>query len=87
MLESNWWDVIGRERSDAMRELRDGMYEFILVLQLAFYMLAALGLFRTKFGVVSRLSDISLAFLVLNAAAGAAFFYFIAGKKAVWART
>jgi poly-beta-1,6-N-acetyl-D-glucosamine synthase len=67
--------------------LRDGMFEFILVLQLAFYMLAALGLFRTKFGVVSRLSDISLAFLVLNAAAGAAFFYFIAGKKAVWART
>jgi biofilm PGA synthesis N-glycosyltransferase PgaC len=67
--------------------LRNGVYELMLVLQLAFYMLAVLGLFRAKFGIVSRLSDISLAFLVLNAAAAVAFVYFITGRKALWART
>jgi hypothetical protein len=67
--------------------LRNGMYELTLVLQLAFYTLAALGLFRGKFGLVSRLSDIALAFLVLNAAAAVAFVYFITGRKAIWERT
>jgi len=67
--------------------LRNGMYELTLVLQLTFYTLAALGLSRSKFGLVSRLSDISLAFLVLNAAAAVAFVYFITGRKAIWSRT
>jgi hypothetical protein len=38
-------------------------------------------------GIVTRLSNISLAFIVLNTAAAVAFIYFITGKKAVWTRT
>jgi biofilm PGA synthesis N-glycosyltransferase PgaC len=61
------------------------LYETALVLQLLFYALAALKLFHAKFGVVSRLADISLAFIVLNTAAAVAFVYFVTGKKALWA--
>jgi len=57
-----------------------------LGLQFVFYSLAALSIFRTRAGIVSRLSDISFAFVVLNAAAAVAFIYFIAGRKVVWAR-
>jgi biofilm PGA synthesis N-glycosyltransferase PgaC len=64
--------------------LRTGVYELVLVLQLAFYALAALGLLRVRFGIVTPLSDISIAFLVLNIAAAVAFLYFITGRKAAW---
>jgi poly-beta-1,6-N-acetyl-D-glucosamine synthase len=64
--------------------LRKGIYEFSLEIQLFFYALAALSLFRTRFRVISRLSEISLAFLLLNTAAAVAFVYFIAGRKAAW---
>jgi poly-beta-1,6-N-acetyl-D-glucosamine synthase len=67
--------------------LRNGMYPLALVLQVLFYALALLGLLRGKHGFISRLSDVSLAFLVLNAAAAVAFVYFITGRKAVWTRT
>ena len=67
--------------------LRKDVYELALVLQLAFYALASLRLFPLKFGIVSRLSDVSLAFLVLNTAAAVAFLYFITGRKAIWSRT
>ena len=67
--------------------LRYGLYELALALQLAFYALAALGALRGKFGRVSRFSDISLAFVVLNAAAAVAFVYFITGRKVTWTRT
>jgi len=66
--------------------LRKNIYELALVLQLAFYALAALSIFRAKVGIVSRLSDIPLTFIVLNTAAAVAFIYFITGRKAVWAR-
>jgi biofilm PGA synthesis N-glycosyltransferase PgaC len=66
--------------------LRKGVYEIALGFQLAFYALAILSAFRAQVGVVSRLSNISLAFLVLNAAAAIAFIYFITGRKAAWAR-
>jgi cellulose synthase/poly-beta-1,6-N-acetylglucosamine synthase-like glycosyltransferase len=66
--------------------LRKDIYELALVLQLVFYALALLSMFRAKAGIVSRLSDISLAFIVLNTAAAVAFVYFITGRKAVWAR-
>ena len=66
--------------------LRTEIYKVALELQIIFYSLAALSVFRTKAGIVSRLSDISLAFVVLNTAAAVAFFYFIAGRKVVWAR-
>lgn len=67
--------------------LRTDVYELALVLQLVFYALAGLRLSPGKFGIVSRLSDVSLAFLVLNSAAALAFLYFITGKKAIWSRT
>jgi biofilm PGA synthesis N-glycosyltransferase PgaC len=66
--------------------LRKGVYEVALGFQLAFYALAILSAPRAQVGIVSRLSNISLAFLVLNAAAAIAFLYFITGRKAAWAR-
>jgi poly-beta-1,6-N-acetyl-D-glucosamine synthase len=66
--------------------LRKDIYEVALVLQFVFYSLAALNIFRARIGIVSRLSDISLTFIVLNTAAAVAFLYFITGRKAVWAR-
>ena len=66
--------------------LRESIYGFVLVFQLFFYALAGLGIFRLKLGILSRLSSISLAFTVLNTAAGLAFVYFISGRKPVWAR-
>jgi cellulose synthase/poly-beta-1,6-N-acetylglucosamine synthase-like glycosyltransferase len=67
--------------------LRKEIFGLALVLQLVFYTLAALSMFRAKVGIVSRLSDIPLAFIVLNAAAAVALFYFVIGKKAVWERS
>ena len=66
--------------------LRQGLYELILVLQIVLYALATLTILRTKPGFLSRLSNISLAFLMLNTAAAVAFIYFITGRKEVWAR-
>jgi len=66
--------------------LRNGIYEVALGVQLVFYTLAMLSAFRAEVGIVSRLSNISLAFVVLNAAAAIAFIYFITGRKAAWAR-
>jgi len=66
--------------------LRQGMYELALILQVALYTLAALSALRARVGFLSRLSNISLAFMVLNMAAAVAFIYFITGRKAEWAR-
>jgi cellulose synthase/poly-beta-1,6-N-acetylglucosamine synthase-like glycosyltransferase len=66
--------------------LRHGIYSLVLVLQSVLYSLAALTVLRGKAGFLSRLSNISLAFLVMNTAAVVAFFYFITGRKVVWAR-
>lgn len=66
--------------------IRQGMYELVLVLQIILYALATLTAVRAKVGFLSRLSNISLAFIVLNTAAAVAFFYFISGRKTVWAR-
>jgi len=66
--------------------LRAGVYEAVLVLQLVFYALAGLRVFRSGMGIVSRLSNISLTFVVLNTAAVVALIYFITGRKVIWAR-
>ena len=66
--------------------LRQGIYELALIFQIALYTLAMLSALRTKIGFLSRISNISLAFIVLNTAAALAFIYFITGRKAVWAR-
>jgi len=63
-----------------------GVYELALALQLVFYGFAVLTRLRRKIAILSRLASISLAFLVLNAAAMVAFIYFITGRKAIWAR-
>ena len=65
--------------------LRKGIYGLAFVFQLAFYSLAGLSVFRAKRGIIARMSAISTAFIVLNAAAVVAFVYFITGRKAVWA--
>jgi len=66
--------------------LRQGVYELILVLQIILYALATLTGLRAKLGILTRLSNISLAFIVLNTAAAVALIYFITGRKTVWAR-
>ncbi len=66
--------------------LRGATYKLALVLQVAFYALGALAIFRPKLRIVSRLADVSLAFLVLNTAAVVALIYFVSGKKQVWLR-
>ena len=63
-----------------------GIYGFILALQIVFYALAGLTILRAKAGLLARLSNIALAFLVLNTAAAFAFVYFVTGKKDVWVR-
>jgi cellulose synthase/poly-beta-1,6-N-acetylglucosamine synthase-like glycosyltransferase len=67
--------------------LRKNIYGLALAVQLVFYAFAALSIFRAKIGILSRLSDIPLTFIVLNTAAVVAFFYFVTGRKAVWARS
>jgi len=67
--------------------LQADIYRLVLVLQIVFYSLAALSIFHAKGGIVSRLANISLAFIVLNTAAAVAMIYFVIGKKAVWARS
>jgi poly-beta-1,6-N-acetyl-D-glucosamine synthase len=67
--------------------LRRPLYEAVLVLQLVFYALAALTIFgRPRPAIVARLADASAAFLVLNAAAAVAFYFFLSGKREVWVR-
>lgn len=66
--------------------LRTGVYGVGLALQAAFYLLAALTIWRPQLGRLSRLSKIAVEFVVLNAAALVAFLYFITGRKVLWAR-
>jgi cellulose synthase/poly-beta-1,6-N-acetylglucosamine synthase-like glycosyltransferase len=66
--------------------LRGAFYQLTLVLQCIFYGLAGVALLHPRLGVLRRLSDVSLAFLVLNTAAAMALFYFLKGKKEVWVR-
>jgi len=61
-------------------------YALASLVQLVFYGSAALSVFRSRLGMVSRLADVSLAFLVMNMAAAVAFIYFVTGKRKVWVR-
>jgi biofilm PGA synthesis N-glycosyltransferase PgaC len=60
------------------------LYRLALSLQLAFYGLAVLGILGLKPGVVSRMADAALTFVVLNTAAVVAFTNFVTGRKAAW---
>lgn len=66
--------------------IRQGMYEIALILQIALYASSMLPGMRAKTGFLSRMSNVSLAFILLNTAAAVAFVYFITGKKAEWVR-
>lgn len=65
--------------------LKEAPYRIVLALELIFAGLAVVAITRSKLGFVSRLADVSLAFLVLNTAAAVALFYFVSGKKQLWA--
>jgi poly-beta-1,6-N-acetyl-D-glucosamine synthase len=67
--------------------IRQGFYGLALLAQIVFYGLAGLSLLRPKFGAISKLANVSLAFVVLNSAAFVAFLCFITGRKAAWTRT
>jgi cellulose synthase/poly-beta-1,6-N-acetylglucosamine synthase-like glycosyltransferase len=60
------------------------LYRFALALQVAFYGFAALGMLGLKRGVVSRIADAALTFVVLNTAAAVAFTNVVTGRKAAW---
>jgi biofilm PGA synthesis N-glycosyltransferase PgaC len=66
--------------------LRTGIFGLALTLQAVVYLLAALTIWRPKFGREIRISNAALEFVVLNAAALVAFVYFISGRKVLWAR-
>jgi len=57
-----------------------------LLLQLLYSCLATLAIFQVRFGIMSRLANLSLAFVLLNTAAAVASVYFATGKKETWAR-
>lgn len=65
--------------------LQGAFYRVAFDAQVALCLLAGLASLRPRLGIISRIANVSLAFLVLNAAAAVAFFYFVSGKKRVWA--
>jgi poly-beta-1,6-N-acetyl-D-glucosamine synthase len=66
--------------------LRNEEYGVAFVIQVLFYGLAALGLLRMPGGILARLSNISLTFVVINTAAALALVYFVTGRKVAWTR-
>lgn len=66
--------------------LNTTFYRAVLAAQLAFYALSLAAIARVKLGPISRIADAARTFVVLNSAAMVAFFNFLTGRKAVWAR-
>lgn len=65
--------------------LKETLYRVAFDAQVGLCLLAGLASLRPRLGIITRVGNISLAFLVLNAAAVTALFYFVSGKKEVWA--
>jgi poly-beta-1,6-N-acetyl-D-glucosamine synthase len=65
--------------------LKGVFYRVAFDAQLALCLLAGLASLRPRLGIITRVANVSLAFLILNAAAAVALFYFVSGKKQVWA--
>ncbi len=61
------------------------IYRLPLVAAVGVVAFGALAFVRVPVGIVSRLAHLALAFVLLNTAAIVAFYYFVAGKKQVWA--
>lgn len=60
------------------------IYRLTLVAAICVIALGALAFFRAPLGAMSRLTELALAFLLLNTAALVAFFYVAFGKKHIW---
>jgi len=63
------------------------LYRLPLAAAIGVGVMSALAFVRMPTGVVSRLTHLSLAFLLLNTAAIVAFWYFATGRRQVWVRT
>jgi len=67
--------------------IRSSFYQAVLALQVVFYAFAALTIFgRPRPAIIARLAEGAATFLVLNAAAVVAFYFFLSGKREVWVR-
>jgi cellulose synthase/poly-beta-1,6-N-acetylglucosamine synthase-like glycosyltransferase len=66
--------------------LQGSLYRMALAAQLGVLLLAGIALLKPRFNPLQRLTDVSFAFVSLNAAALVAFLYFISGKKGMWVR-
>lgn len=62
------------------------IYRSLLLLQVVFYGLGCLAWFRLSKGLLGRLADVALTFVLLNTAAAVAFLNFVTGRKVVWSR-
>jgi biofilm PGA synthesis N-glycosyltransferase PgaC len=60
------------------------VYRIPLAAAIGVATLGALAFVRVPLGIASRLTDLALAFVLLNTAAIVAFFYFAVGKDRVW---
>lgn len=60
------------------------LYRLPLVAAIGVGAFGCLAFVRKPLGIASRLTDLALAFVLLNTAAIVAFFYFAVGKKRVW---
>jgi biofilm PGA synthesis N-glycosyltransferase PgaC len=67
--------------------LRSTFYQVLFLLQILFYGLGLLALCRPKLGLLTRLADVCLAFMLMNTAAAVALVWFLGGKKEIWARS
>src|ERR1051326_7255771 len=65
-------------------QLQTPIYRIALVFQLAFYSLALLSLLPFKLGRLALAADAAFTFVLLNAAAAAAFYKFITGRRPAW---
>ena len=66
--------------------LRQPVYRGALALQAMVYGLSLLSIVPMRRGLLARMADTALTFVVLNTAAVVAFANFVSGRKAAWIR-
>jgi biofilm PGA synthesis N-glycosyltransferase PgaC len=64
--------------------LHSPIYRMASALQIIFYGLSVLALIRLRQGLLARVSDAALTFVLLNTAAAVAFANFVTRRKAAW---
>jgi poly-beta-1,6-N-acetyl-D-glucosamine synthase len=70
----------------ASASISQSWYRVVFVLQLAFYALGLLALFKRQNSTLNRVANVALTFIVLNSAAVVAFANFVTRRKEVWVR-